>query len=140
MANEGIIKLGDISQIGIAVQDADKIIQAWSLAFGFNNWRYQDMGGIDAKGRSWKAKLCFYKLGPIDLELIQPVEGRIAQSRQLETRGDGVHHIAFPVANVLETAAQFEGRPGFRIVLKTERFTYIEIPGGVTIELVPLHR
>lgn len=137
MADKGIVKLGDISQIGIAVRDADKVVEAWSSTFGFSNWHYQERGGIDAKGRPWKTKIVISKFGPIDFELIQPVEGRIVQSRLLETYGEAIHHIAFPVADVEQATAQLEGRSGYKIVFKGDPFTYIEIPGGVTIELVP---
>ena len=136
MEKAGIVRLGDMTQVGIAVHDADKVMEAWSSNFGFSNWHENERGGIDAKGRPWKVRLVHTNLGPIDFEFIQPLEGRIAQSRLLETHGEGIHHIAFPVADVAEATAQLEGRPGFRIALKMESATYIEIPGGVTIELV----
>ncbi|MDD5038760.1 MAG: VOC family protein [Dehalococcoidales bacterium] len=137
MADKGIVKLGDICQIGIAVRDADKVVEAWSKNFGFSNWRYVERGGIDAKGRPWKTKLVMSKFGPVEFELIQPLEGRIVQSRLLETYGEGIHHIAFPVPDVAKSTAQLEGREGIKIVLKGDAFTYAEIPGGVTIELLP---
>jgi len=137
MADTGLVKLGNLCQVGIAVKDADKVIEAWSSAFGFSDWRSQEIGGIDAKGRSWKARIVISQFGSMSFELIQPLEGRIAQSRLLETYGEGIHHLQFPVANLAEETARLEGRPGFRVVLKTDRFSYIEVPGGVTIELVP---
>ncbi len=137
MAGNDIVKLGDMSQVGIVVRDADKVIEAWSSTFGFSNWRYVDRSGTDAKGRSFKYKVAHSKFGPIDFELIQPIEGRIVQSRLLETYGEAIHHIAFPVPNVAEATAQLEGRPGIKVVFKGDPFCYIEIPGGVTIELVP---
>jgi len=137
MANTGIVKLGNMCQVGIAVRDADKVVDAWKSAFGFDKWRYDEIGGIDAKGRSWKARLVHYQFGPMDFELIQPVEGRIVQSRFLDTYGEGIHHIAFPVADVAAESAKLERRPDFKLVFKTERFAYFDAPGG-TIELVPL--
>ncbi|MFH1032107.1 MAG: VOC family protein [Chloroflexota bacterium] len=133
----GVVKLGNMCQVGFAVKDADKVVEAWKSAFGFDKWTYNERAGKDAKGRPWRAKLAHYQLGAIDLELVQPAEGRIAQSKFIDTHGDGIHHVAFPVQNVAADTLKLENRPGFKLVLKNERISYIDIPGGVMIELVP---
>jgi len=89
------LELKTVDQIGIAVKDIDKVIETWSSMFGIGPWTFRDIGGTDAKGRSWKARLAFAYLGPLQIELIQPLEGRIIQSRFLETFGEGVHHLGF---------------------------------------------
>ena len=137
MTNTDIIKVGDICQVGVAVRDADPLVELLTSTFGFGNWRVEDRGGVDAKGRSWQTKLTHSQFGPMDVELIQPVEGRIDQSSWLEKHGDGIHHIAFPVEDVAAATAQIEGRPGFRILFKGPTFTYIEVLGGMIIEFVP---
>lgn len=137
MSNEEIVKLGDVCQVGIVVKDANKVVEAWKTAFGFDKWRYDEMAGIDAKGRNYKARLVHYQFGPMDFELIQPVEGRIVHSRFLETYGEGIHHIAFPVADVATETAKLEKRPDFKLVIKTDRIAYFDTPGGI-FELVPL--
>jgi methylmalonyl-CoA/ethylmalonyl-CoA epimerase len=138
MVDSGIIKLGNVRQIGIAVRDPAPLIEALSSSFGFNDWKSYVSAGTDAKGRPWKTKITHNQWGPMDFELIQPIEGRILQSSWIEKHGDGIHHIAFPVADVAAATAQIEGRPGFKILLKGPAFTYIEVLGGMIIELVPL--
>ena len=137
MADSGIIKIGQVKQVGIAVRNTSELVEALSSTFGFSDWRTVMRGGVDAKGRPWQTSLTHCQWGPMDIELIQPVEGRIVQSSWIEKHGDGIHHIAFPVPDVRAATAQIEGRPGFKILLKGPTFTYIEVCGGMIIELVP---
>jgi methylmalonyl-CoA/ethylmalonyl-CoA epimerase len=137
MANSGIIKVGRVCQVGIAVANTAPLVEALSSTFGFSDWSNELRGGIDAKGRSWKTNLTKSQWGQTEIELIQPVEGRIVQSSWMDKHGDGIHHIAFPVPDVKTATAQIEGRPGFKILLKGSTFTYVEVLGGMIIELVP---
>lgn len=143
MAGSDIVKLNKMVQVGIAVHDADSVVEAWNQAFGFSNWEIRERKGIDGKGRPWGTKLVISHMGSMQYELIQPLEGRIAQSRLLDSYGDGIHHIMFTVDDVEEETNKLDGRPGFRVVWKGKeedsdkiRLSYIEVPGGVTIELV----
>jgi len=137
MANSGIIKIGEVKQVGIAVRDTAALVEALSSTFGFGNWHTVMRGGVDAKGRPWQTALTHSQWGPMDFELIQPVEGRIVQSSWLDKHGDGIHHIAFPVPDVKAATEMIEGRSGFKILLKGPTFTYIEVCGGMIIEFVP---
>ena len=66
------LELKTVDQIGIVVKDIDKVIESWSSLFGIGPWTIRDMGGD-----SVKVRLAFANLGPVQIELIQPVEGRI---------------------------------------------------------------
>jgi methylmalonyl-CoA/ethylmalonyl-CoA epimerase len=136
MENLVSVKLYKMIQVGFAVHNADKIAKIWSDAFGFSNWRSHERSGIDGKGNPWRTKLVISRMGEVDFELIEPIQGRIAQSRMLETYGEGIHHIMFTVDDFDATMSQLTGRPGFRVVIKTDTLSYIEVPGGVTYEIV----
>ena len=139
MANTGIVKLGNMIQVGIAVHDADKVAEAWSSAFGFTDWNERDFTGVEADGSPWKNRLIITKLGPMAFELMQPVRGRRTQAEFLDKHGDGIHHIAFRVGNLAEATAKLLARPGFKLVVAhPNRLSYIEIPGGFIIELWPM--
>ncbi len=80
------------------VKDADKTMQLLSSIWGVGPWKVFDfhvkkeeliIGKSDAR-----IKLAGAKLGPIVLELIQPVEGKSIWSDFIEARGEGIHHIA----------------------------------------------
>ena len=132
------LQLEKVDQIGIVVKDIDKVIESWSSLFGIGPWTFMDFGGTDAEGRPWKVRLAFANLGRLQLELIQPVEGRMFHSEFLDTHGEGLHHLGFfvddldgEVANLLARGAKVlsEG-PGSYAYLDTGG------PGGVIFELI----
>jgi len=47
------LQLKTVDQISIAVKDIDEVIETWSSMFGIGPWTFRDIGGTDAKGRSW---------------------------------------------------------------------------------------
>jgi len=132
------LQLKAVDQIGIAVKDADKVIEKWSSMFGIGPWTFREIGGTDPKGRTWKARLAFANLGPLQIELIQPVEGRIVQSRFLETFGEGIHHLGFYVDDVDGEIANLQAQGAKLIVMDPGHFAYFESggPGGVLFELI----
>jgi len=140
MASQGNhkLQLRTVNHIGIAVNDIDKVIEKWSSMFGIGPWTFRDIGDTDKKGRSWKAKLAFADLGPVQIELIQPVEGRIFQSRFLETCGEGLHHLGFYVDDVEGEVSNLLAQGAKLLLGDPGRFAYLGSggPGGVIFELI----
>ncbi len=132
------LQLKTVDQIGIAVKDIDRVIDTWSSMFGIGPWTFRDIGGVDAKGRSWKARLAFANLGPVQLELIQPVEGRIFQSHFLEKFGEGLHHLGFYVEDIDGEVSDLVAQGAKVLMTQPGRFAYLETggPGGVIFELI----
>ena len=124
------LELKTVDQIGIAVKDIDKVIETWSSMFGISPWTFRDIGGTDTKGRSWKARLAFAYLGPLQIELIQPLEGRIIQSRFLETLGEGVHHLGFYVNDVDGEVANLQAQGAKLLLTDPGNFAYLDSGGG----------
>ena len=108
-----------IGHIGIVVRDLDKAAQYYeSLGIG----PFQSSGVVITETRAegdvivdWKLKVKFAQLGPIQLELVQPVEGESIQKKFLESKGEGVNHIGFFVDNIEEETVK----------LKNEGFTTV---------------
>ena len=132
------LQLKTVDQISIAVKDIDKVIESWSSMFGIGPWSFTDIGGTDAKGRSWKARMAFAYLGPLQVELVQPVEGRIFQSRFLDTFGEGLHHLGFYVDDVDGEVSKLLAQGAKLILTDPGNFAYLESggPGGVIFELM----
>ncbi len=127
-----------IDQISYAVKDIDKTIESWSRLYGIGPWTYRDNGGLDAKGRPWKIKMAFTRVGPVEIELVQCIEGRIFQSRFLDTWGEGIHHIGFYVDDV-ETEVKKLVAQGVKVFLHDPgRFAYLDAGGvgGAIFELI----
>ncbi|MBW2092897.1 MAG: VOC family protein [Deltaproteobacteria bacterium] len=133
-----VLQLKTVDQISIAVKDIDQVIETWSSMFGIGPWTFRDIGGADAKGRPWKARLAFAYLGPLQIELVQPVEGRIFQSRFLDTFGEGLHHLGFYVDDVDKEASRLVENGAKMLITDPGNFAYLESggPGGVIFELM----
>ena len=127
-----------IDQISFAVKDIDKTIESWSRLYGIGPWTFRDNGGVDAKGRPWKARLAFTHVGPIELELVQCLEGRIFQSRFLDTWGEGLHHIGFYVDDVEAEVKKLVAQGVKVFVHDPGRFAYLDAggAGGAIFELI----
>jgi methylmalonyl-CoA/ethylmalonyl-CoA epimerase len=132
------LPLKKVDQIGIVVRDADAVIKSWTALFGVSPWSYREMGGKDAKGRDFKVKLAFASLGGVQLELIQPVEGRIFHSAFLEQHGEGLYHLGFYVDDVDAEAANLVKQGATILNTMPGRFAYMGTggPGGVIFEVI----
>jgi methylmalonyl-CoA/ethylmalonyl-CoA epimerase len=127
-----------IDQISYAVKDIDKTVESWSRLYGIGPWTFRENGGVDAKGRPWKARLAFARVGPVEIELVQCIEGRIFQSRFLDTWGEGIHHIGFYVDDV-DTEVKKLAAQGVKVFLHDPgRFAYLDAGGvgGAIFELI----
>jgi methylmalonyl-CoA/ethylmalonyl-CoA epimerase len=89
------------SHVGAVVRDVDEAVEY-----------YQSLGIVDKatdritmEGK--KAKLIgrSIHIGPLIIELWQPVRGETAQQEFLNTRGEGVNHIAFHVDDLAKERA-----------------------------------
>jgi Glyoxalase/Bleomycin resistance protein/Dioxygenase superfamily len=127
-----------IAQVSWAVNDIDKVVEKWSKLYGLGPWTYVENGGVDAKGRPWRIRMAFTKVGPLELELVQCTEGRIFQSRFLDTWGEGVHHIGWYVDDVDKAVAGLAGQGARVFVHDPGKFAYLDAGGvgGAIFELM----
>lgn len=99
----------DLVQIGVVVKDLDQTIKVLSEVFGLGPFRtlispppsrpdlVRTYHGKPAKCVVYQA---FTEVGPLELEIIQPLEGENIYFDFLEEHGEGIHHIRFNVPNV----------------------------------------
>jgi len=105
-----------VVQVGIIVRDINQAAQAWAKLLRVEEppvietegWESSHMTfkGKPSKGR---AKLAFFKLENIAVELIQPIGSQSTWQDFLAEHGDGIHHIAFTIDNPEETLDRLEG-------------------------------
>ena len=104
-----------VCQIGLIVRDIERSSAAYADLFGLEvpKWsltdpeekahtRYRD------QPTTARAKLAFFDLGSVSLELIEPVGAPSTWREFLETHGEGVHHIAFRIQGMDEQLAILE--------------------------------
>ena len=127
-----------VDQVSYAVRDIDQVIESWSSLYGIGPWTFRDGGGVDAKGRPWKIRMAFAYIGPLQIELVQCTEGRIFQSRFLDTWGEGLHHIGFYVDDVDAEAANLTAQGARLFVQDPGNFAYLDAggQGGAIFELM----
>jgi hypothetical protein len=91
-------------QIGVVVADLEKAIRNLGEIFGIGPFRVIDwppagredlMRFYHGEPGSFTARMAFTELGPVELELIQPVTGPSIWADFLRDHGEGIHHLRF---------------------------------------------
>lgn len=98
---------GKVTQIGIVVRDIETASQAYAAFLGMDKPQWFLTDEVDKahtvfKGNSTeaRAKLAFFELENITIELIEPVGGPSTWQEFLENKGEGIHHIAFEIKDM----------------------------------------
>ena len=106
-----------ICQIGIVVHDLAKSRTAWADLLGCEpppiiETEERTRTGVEHRGRPTqaRARLVLFNLGPITIELIQPVGEPSTWSEHLVDHGEGVHHLAFHVDAIAKRRPVLEER------------------------------
>ena len=141
------IKLPPMEQIGIVVEDIDRAIEYYSSVFGWGPFEVMDSGSIPytLRGQVNKAhlKLAFARSGPLEIELIQVLEGETPHTESLKQRGEGIHHLRFHVDDLDSMLVEL-AKDGIKPVWEHKfpqlgiSFAYLDSDqiGGVMFELI----
>ena len=125
-----------IEHIGIAVKDFSKA----------NGLFYQLLGEEPYKTEvveSEQVSTSFFKVGDTKIELLEALSEDSPIGKYLETRGEGIHHIAFEVSDILAEMARLK-KEGFRLLSEVPKkgadnklvcFVHPKTTNGVLIEL-----
>lgn len=108
-----------VTQVAIVVRDIEEAAERWARLLGVpkprvietEEWERTRMTyrGAPSRGR---AKLAFFDLGGVTLELIEPIGGPSTWSEFLEEQGQGIHHIAFVVDDMDAAIRRLEEEGG----------------------------
>ncbi len=132
------LPLKKVDQIGIVVRDSASVMESWSALFDIGPWMVREFDMPDVDGQPGKIKLCFADLGDLQIELIEPLKGRIFHSLFLEEHGEGLHHLGFRVDDVDAEAENLVGQGAEVLSSGRGRYSYLDTggPGGVIFELI----
>lgn len=133
--------LSFLSHIGVVVRDADKTAE-FLTSLGLGPWQTFDYSQSKEQvitGAPFHLRIIWARLWrQAVLELIQPLDNESLWAKFLETKGEGVHHIAFSVSNWDEMVSKLKKQGNKMIVGGTndgKRWCYFETkPGGIIIE------
>ena len=140
--------LPPIGQVGIVVKDAEKTAEYYSSTFGIGPFTIQDldMRGVMLRGKptTGNVRIAMAQMGPIQIELIQVLEGAEFYAEFLHTKGEGLHHLGVFIDDLdtydglLAELANQGIKPLLSRRGRTVSFAYLDTQavGGVILELV----
>jgi methylmalonyl-CoA/ethylmalonyl-CoA epimerase len=143
------IKLPPVEQVGIVVKDLDKAMEFYCNTFGMGPFQVMDVSlkGCIYRGRptDCRMKLAMARSGPIEIELIQVLEGETPHTEFLREKGEGLHHLRFSVDDLNAVLAQWAGE-GIEPVWQHSMpevgisWAYLntDAVGGVMVELIEM--
>ena len=125
-----------INHIGIAVKSLET-----ALPF------YRDVLGMPFEGTEevaeQKVRVAFLGVGESRIELLEPTSSDSPVAKFLEKNGEGVHHIAYQVDDIVETLSRLKAS-GVRLIDESPRhgahhsliaFLHPKATGGVLTEI-----
>lgn len=97
-----------IEHIGIAVRDLEQANELYAQMLGSLPYKMEAV-------ESEHVLTSFFKVGSTKIELLQATSTESAIAKFIEQRGEGIHHIAYAVADIRAAMKQLEN-DGFRLL------------------------
>lgn len=125
-----------IEHIGIAVKDLDKSNVLFAAIFGKPHYKVEE---VESEG----VKTSFFQVGSNKIELLEGTNENSLISKFIDKKGEGVHHIAFAVDDILSEVMRLKNE-GFIVLDETPKkgadnklvvFLHPKSTNGVLIEL-----
>ena len=124
-----------LDHIGIAVEDAEKAAALYEVLIGSSPYRQEEVGQEGVRTH-------FIPAGSAKLELLEATGDDSPIRTYLDRRGEGIHHVAFEVADIRETFRRLKNE-GFEPVSDEPKagaedkmifFLHPKDTGGVLVE------
>jgi methylmalonyl-CoA/ethylmalonyl-CoA epimerase len=117
-----IVKVSELFQAGIVVKDAEKGMKLYGNLFGIDSWTVftidRKLCQLTYRGKpsqhSFKAAMAM--VGPMMIELLEPLEGYGTYREFLERHGEGIHHLGHVIVPDLDTVLEKMEKAGFPTV------------------------
>ena len=137
-----------LAQVAIVVRDIEEAARRYADVFGLPVPEIiTTEPGLDAamtfKGEPSNAqtKLAFFRLGQVELELVQPLGGKSSWQDVLDRKGEGFHHLAFWVED-MQKSVDFLKERGILMIQRGDmgsgQYAYFDADDrlGITLELL----
>lgn len=125
-----------IEHLGIAVSDLEKANRLFHLLSGTAHYKVE-------KVESENVSTSFFKVGESKIELVQAGAPEGAIAKFIEKRGEGIHHVAFEVEDILAEMERLK-MAGFQLLNDAPKkgadnklicFVHPKSTGGILLEL-----
>lgn len=142
---ENLLGTNVVTQIGLLVHDIEKTSDTFATLFGMPKPKWNWTDTIDKTEATYngnpcpaRAKLAFFSMGNLDIELIEPDHEPSTWRDYLNEHGEGVHHIAFQIKGMGEVVKRFADA-GAALIQKGEytggRYAYIDTSESLKVIL-----
>ncbi len=143
---EELITLPSPDQIGMVTRDIEKAIRVYTGLFRCGPFEAVEreytasMSTYRGKPGGFKYRVAYASFGAMQLEFIQPLEGKTVYEEFLETRGEGVHHFGIMIDRMDEKLVALK-RVGIEVLQSGQRpgrrYAYVDTEQsiGIMIEL-----
>jgi len=125
-----------IEHIGIAVKDLEASNALFEKLLGVPHYKIEEVA-------SEGVKTSFFQSGPNKIELLEATEPDSPIAKYLEKKGEGIHHVAFAVEDIVSEIDRLKGE-GFVVLNETPKkgadnklvaFLHPKGTNGVLVEL-----
>jgi len=125
-----------IEHLGIAVKDLEASKQLFSRLLGKESYKEEN---VDGEG----VNTAFFTVGETKIELLEATRTDSPIARFIEKKSEGIHHIAFDVADIREEVRRLK-EEGFEILNEEPKegadnklvvFLHLRSTNGVLVEL-----
>jgi catechol 2,3-dioxygenase-like lactoylglutathione lyase family enzyme len=141
-----------VAQVAIVVEDLEEAVESYWVLFGIGPWHFYTYGKPLVKHMTYHGEPSEYRmrvalsyLGPLRIELIEPLEGDTVYADFVREHGYGVHHFGLLVEDMQAAIAQAEAagvamvQDGAGFGLDGDgHYAYLDTEDriGVTLELI----
>ncbi len=141
-----------VAQVAIVVEDLEAAVEQYWRLFGVGPWHFYTYGPplvqrmtYHGQASEYRMRIALSYLGPLRIELIQPLEGDTVYADFVREHGYGVHHLGLLVEDMGAALAQAEAaglamtQDGSGFGLDGDgHYAYLDTEGaiGVTLELI----
>ena len=128
--------MNKIEHIGIAVKNLEVSNVLFEKLLGVSHYKIEE---VPSEG----VKTSFFRIGDSKIELLEALDNEGPIARFLAKKGEGIHHIAFEVEDIVKEISRLEGE-GFEVLNKTPKrgadnklvaFLHPKTVNGVLVEL-----
>ncbi len=125
-----------VEHIGIAVKDLSQANRCYEKLLGFPPYKFET---VDSEG----VNTSFFQAGDSKIELLEATHPLSPISRFIDKKGEGIHHIAFEVADIFIEIQRLK-KEGFEFINELPKqgadnklvcFVYPKLAHGVLIEI-----
>lgn len=92
-----------IDHIGIAVKSIENSLSLYTDIFGLQFLGIEEV-------ESEQVKVAFLKAGDVKIELLEPLQPTSPIQKFIETKGEGIHHIALRVESIDESMEEMKNK------------------------------